>query len=159
MRGAALGSLAGRVEIGLAAAIAAAAVSIAIARGALPPAGRSRTALPAPAWELPLRMAVTALLIVALTMAGSRFGPTVAGMLAALPTLASVLAVFTHARHGVDALLGLLRGMLGGMVAFAAFCAVVALLVDRQGSQWRSPRRRSPPWRSRRGLAPVRTAG
>ena len=78
-------------------------------------------------------MAATALLIVALTMAGSRFGPTVAGVLAALPTLASVLAVFTHARHGADALLGLLRGMLGGMVAFAAFCVVVALLVDRAG--------------------------
>jgi hypothetical protein len=130
---AALGTLAGRAEVGLAAGVVMAAVSIAAARAALPRTAGWHPAPPLPAWELPLRMAATGLLIVLLTAAGSRFGPTVAGVLAALPTLASVLAVFTHSRHGADALLGLLRGMLGGMVAFAAFCAVVGLLVDRAG--------------------------
>ena len=130
---AALGTLAGGAELGLAAAVAAAAASIVAARAALPPPAESRPSLPLPAWEPPVRMGATVLLIVGLTAAGSRFGPTVAGVLAALPTLASVLAVFTHARHGADALLGLLRGMLGGMVAFAAFCVVVGLLVDRTG--------------------------
>jgi uncharacterized membrane protein (GlpM family) len=130
---AAAGTLAGRAELGLALAAAAAAASIAAARAGLPAAAQARPSLPLPAWELPLRMGATALLIVLITLAGNRFGPTVAGVLAALPTLASVLAVFTHARHGPDAALRLLRGTLGGMVAFAAFCVVVGLLVDRAG--------------------------
>lgn len=78
-------------------------------------------------------MALTALLIVLLSAAASRFGPVVAGILAALPTLASVLAVSTHRCHGHDALLDLLRGMVGGIVAFATFCAIVGGLVDHAG--------------------------
>ena len=65
--------------------------------------------------ELPVRMAFTALLIVLLSLAADRFGPIAAGILSALPTLASVLAVSTHRRHGRDAVLGLLRGMVGGI--------------------------------------------
>ena len=78
-------------------------------------------------------MALTAVLIVLLTAAADRFGAIAAGILSALPTLASVLAVFTHRRDGRDALLALLRGMVGGIVAFAAFCAIVGGLVDRVG--------------------------
>jgi hypothetical protein len=127
-----LGTLAGRVEVGVLGALAVAGGSLALAHSAIPPGSTAR-APELPAWELPLRMACTALLIVALTGAAERFGPAVAGVLAALPTLASVLAVFTHLRHGRDALFGFLRGMLTGMGAFVAFCAVVAVLVDRTG--------------------------
>jgi hypothetical protein len=70
---------------------------------------------------------------VGLTLAGERFGPTVAGILAALPTLASVLAVFTHARHGNDALVALLHGMLGGLAGFVSFCALIGLLIEPAG--------------------------
>jgi hypothetical protein len=128
-----LGAVAGQVEVGLLGAAAAAVLSIVAARFGLPVRGQVPDAARLPCWELPVRMALTALLIVALTAAGDRFGPTVAGGLAALPTLASVLAVFTHSRHGRDALLDLLRGMLGGMAAFVAFCAVIGGLVDRAG--------------------------
>jgi hypothetical protein len=127
-----LGTLAGRVEVGVVGALAVAGVSLALAHAAIPPGAAARDH-ELPAWELPVRMACTALLIVALTAAAERFGPTVAGLLSALPTLASVLAVFTHLRHGRDALFGSLRGMLIGMGAFVAFCAVVAVLLDRAG--------------------------
>jgi hypothetical protein len=127
-----LGTLAGRIELGAVGALAVAGGSLALARSAIPPGDRA-PARALPRWELPLRMACTALLIVALTGAAERFGPTVAGVLAALPTLASVLAVFTHLRHGREALFGFLRGMITGMGAFVAFCAVVAVLVDRAG--------------------------
>jgi uncharacterized membrane protein len=78
-------------------------------------------------------MAITVALIVGLTMAGERFGPTVAGILAALPSLASVLAVFTHARFGRDALVSMLRGMLGGLAGFVIFCALIAVLIVPAG--------------------------
>jgi hypothetical protein len=130
---AALGVLAGRTEIGLVGALAAAVASLAAARVALPRRRRPSAAPLLPSWELPLRMALTALLILSLSSAGSRFGPTVAGILAALPALASVLAAFTHAHAGSDALLELLCGMLEGMAAFVMFCAVVGLVVEPAG--------------------------
>jgi hypothetical protein len=128
-----LGVLAGRVGGGLPAGLLAAIVSPMLAYAALP---RRRTVVVRacfPRWEMPTRMALTALLIVGLTVAAERRGPTVAGVLAGLPTLASVLAVFTHARHGHDALVAMLRGMLGGLATFVSFCALVALLVEPAG--------------------------
>ena len=130
---AALGALAGRVEAGLLSGLVAATSSLAVALWALP-AGRARAAVVlAPRSELPLRMAVTAAMIVGISAAAGRFGPAVAGALAALPTVASVLAVSTHQQHGADAVLGLLRGMLGGMAAFVLFCALIGLLIEPAG--------------------------
>jgi hypothetical protein len=78
-------------------------------------------------------MVLTAVLVVSLTTAASRLGPVVGGVLAALPALASILAVFTHEQQGAQAVVFLLRGMLSGMAGFVVFCAVVAVLVDRAG--------------------------
>jgi hypothetical protein len=86
-----------------------------------------------PRWDLPLRMVLTAALAVTLTFAASRLGPVVGGVLAALPVLASILAVFTHARYGAAAVAELLRGMLGGMAGFVCFCALVAALAEPAG--------------------------
>jgi hypothetical protein len=128
-----LGMLVGLVGYGLFGALVAAIVAPALAHAALPRGRAIEVRASFPPWEMPARMAVTALLIVGLTVAGERFGPTAAGVLAALPTLASVLAVFTHARHGHDALIAMLRGMLGGLGSFVTFCAVIALLVEPAG--------------------------
>jgi hypothetical protein len=128
-----LGLIAGRLGGGLLAGLVAAVASPALAYAALPRRRQAEARASFPWWETPARMAFTAFLIVALTLAGDRFGPTVAGVLAALPTLASVLAVFTHARHGHDALVAMLRGMLGGLGAFVSFCALIALLVEPAG--------------------------
>ena len=118
---------------GLFGGLLAAIVSPALAYAALPRTREVDVRAWFPRWELPARMALTALLIVGLTVAGERFGPTVAGVLAALPTVASVLAVFTHARHGRDALVAMLRGMLGGLGTFVSFCALIALLAEPAG--------------------------
>jgi len=128
-----LGVLVGLVGYGLFGGLVAAIVAPALAYVALPRGRAVEVRVWFPPWEMPARMAVTALLIVGLTVAGERFGPTAAGVLAALPTLASVLAVFTHARHGHDALIAMLRGMLGGLGSFVTFCAVIALLVEPAG--------------------------
>jgi hypothetical protein len=74
------------------------------------------------------RMVVTLVLVAALSAAASRFGAFAGGVLAALPVLASVLAVATLRSRGPVAAIGLLRGMLAGMGSFVAFCAVIALL-------------------------------
>jgi hypothetical protein len=130
---AALGVLAGHVEAGLLTALTAATLSIALARAALPRRCEAEHVTVLPRWELPARMALTVVLIVGITKASERFGPAVAGILAALPTLASVLAVFTHARFGRGALVSMLRGMLGGLAAFVTFCALIAGLIEPAG--------------------------
>jgi uncharacterized membrane protein (GlpM family) len=123
-------------DAGLSAAMMAAVLSLALARRALPgserpyegsPAARSRG-------DIVVRMALTAALIVLLTVLSDLFGPLVGGMLAALPVLASVLAVFTHRTHGSEATIGLLAGMLTGMTGFVAFCAAIALLAVPMGT-------------------------
>ncbi|MGN6169093.1 MAG: hypothetical protein ACTHQQ_13125 [Solirubrobacteraceae bacterium] len=83
--------------------------------------------------ELPLQMGVTAALVVLLAGASELLGPLVGGVLAGLPVLASVLAVFTHRRNGTLALVDMLHGMLTGMAGFVAFCAVIALTVVPAG--------------------------
>jgi hypothetical protein len=78
-------------------------------------------------------MAVTALLVTLLAAAANYLGPLVGGMLAALPVLASVLAVFCHRESGGVTTVAMLRGMLRGMAGFVAFCEVLALLIRDQG--------------------------
>jgi hypothetical protein len=116
-----LGSPPGVVVAGVALAIAWAAMPArANAAGAV--AVSTRTSLPA-------RMIVTALPVCALSAAADHLGPLIGGVLAALPLLASVMAVFTHRERGPAAAVALLRGMLVGMVGFVAFCHVVAALI------------------------------
>jgi hypothetical protein len=134
---------AGAIGADLAGALAAATVSLVVAHRLLPDAPAASAAEPAldaaqtptlaARWDLPLRMALTALLVAALSAAAAAFGPVAGGILAALPVLASVLAVFTHERHGPAALAELLRGMLRGMAGFVVFCALVAALLERSG--------------------------
>lgn len=79
---------------------------------------------------LPARMAATALLVTVLAAAARALGPLLGGILAALPVLASALAVFTHRQHGGVAVIELLRGMLAGMTGFVAFCELIALTIS-----------------------------
>jgi hypothetical protein len=130
---AAIAALLGGVEADPLVGLMAATVSLAVAYCALPGGEVALIALPAPRWDLPFRMALTAVLVVSLATAASRLGPIVGGLLAALPALASVLAVFTHGQHGSAALTALLRGMISGMAGFVVFCALVAALVERAG--------------------------
>jgi hypothetical protein len=110
-----------------------AALSLTLAYRAMPRGGPDLEPRLSPRWDLPLRMALTSVLVLALVAAADRLGPTAGGILAALPTLASVLAVFTHRQHGAAAVAELLRGMLHGMAGFLVFCVLVAMLVDRAG--------------------------
>jgi hypothetical protein len=122
--------------LGFPAGLGAATISLILAHRAMPRATTDQTAGPLPALtrgDIPLRMVLTALLVGLLATAAGLVGPLVAGMLAALPVLASVLAVFTHRRHGPGALVALLRGMLVGMAGFVGFCAVVGALVVPAG--------------------------
>jgi hypothetical protein len=84
--------------------------------------------------DLVLRMALTAALILVIAAVAGPLGPTAAGVLAALPVLACILATFVHAQHGGVAAVQLLRGMLSGMAGFVVFCLLVAALIATMGA-------------------------
>jgi len=112
------------------AGLLAAAGSLALAWRALP---ATASAASAARGSMPARTVSAALLVALLSAAADAFGPVLGGMLAALPVLACVLAVFTHREQGAAAVIGLLRGMLAGMVAFAIFCQLIGMLIVPYG--------------------------
>jgi hypothetical protein len=81
----------------------------------------------APPWDLPLRMAAAAALVLILTAAADRLGPRLSGLLTPFPVATSVLAVFTHARHGSPDVIRFAGGLLPGLHSFAVFCFVLSV--------------------------------
>jgi hypothetical protein len=96
---------------------------------ALLPRAPAEPAGGAPRFDLLLRAAATAALVLALTGLAGALGPRLSGLLASFPILATVLAAFTHAQEGPAAAAQLLRGFATGLVAFASFCFAVAELL------------------------------
>jgi len=130
------------VVAGLRAVSAGAGTSLALAVAAL---ASTLALLPRPAaggavverrtrWDLPLRGASAAVPVVVVTGLAKTLGPHLSGLLASFPTIAPVMAAFTHAQRGRDEATRLLRGFTVGFFAYAAFCFVVAVAVRPLGT-------------------------
>lgn len=108
-----------------------AVLSLLIALAALP--RQSKTAAPPPNtlpwWDLPARMLVATVFVVALTSAAPVLGARLSGLLSPFPVYAAVLCVFAHRLQGVGPAIGVMRGLLLGLFSFAAFFAALALLL------------------------------
>jgi hypothetical protein len=65
-----------------------------------------------PAWELPIRVLATVLLILTLTSFATVLGPRVAGALSTYPVIISVLGAFSHRRYGPNATVAMLHGLI-----------------------------------------------
>ena len=93
----------------------------------LMPAGASRAA-PATSsrWDVPLRMAVATAVVLAVTAAAPILGAGTSGLLAMLPIMGTVLAVFAHRAGGASDGIAIQRGILSGLFGTAAFLAVIA---------------------------------
>jgi hypothetical protein len=92
--------------------------------GAVPlaPPGQSGTGQ---AFDLPLRMAATALLVLSLTGLAHALGPSWSGVLTPFPVATAVLAGFAQWRQGPDSAARFLSGSLMGMFGFSSFCLVL----------------------------------
>jgi hypothetical protein len=108
-------------------------VLIAAAIPATPP-----TIAPAhrPRWDLPARMLVATGIVITLTSAAGRLGPTWTGLLSPFPVFALVLGVFTHRAQGPGAAARLLRGIVLGSLAHAAMFVLLASLLVRWSLAW-----------------------
>jgi hypothetical protein len=86
-----------------------------------------------PDWDIPARMVAATALVIALTEAAPLLGPRVAGLVTPFPLYATVLAVFSHRSQGTESAVGVLRGLLLGLFAFAGFFVTFALLLETRG--------------------------
>ena len=122
-----------RVRVPATAALLVALASIVLAQLLLPRAG-SHAAGARPAWDLPLRVIASMLLVVAVTALAERLGPTLSGALTPFPVAISILLAFSHAQQGSAAAISFLRGFVPGMWSFAAFCYVLSIAVVPLGT-------------------------
>jgi hypothetical protein len=100
----------------------------------LMPAERPHTvAADASAWDLPVRMAVSTALVLGITSAAPLLGPFTSGLLTAFPLYGTVLAVFAQREAGPSAGIAVMRGLIAGAFAFAAFFLVIATTLPTLG--------------------------
>ncbi|GAA4450043.1 hypothetical protein GCM10023189_10080 [Nibrella saemangeumensis] len=72
-------------------------------------------------FDIPLRMLVATLFVVAVTWLANTLGPAWSGILTPFPIMTSVLAIFTHHLQGSGAAILILRGLLIGVLGFTTF--------------------------------------
>jgi hypothetical protein len=110
-------------------------VAIAVGLALLPrPVPGARAPAVPPAWDLPLRAACAAALVLTLTAISGWLGPQLSGLLAPFPIITTVLATFTHVQRGAQETLRLLRGMMAGFGAYALFCFTLATSLRSLGT-------------------------
>jgi uncharacterized membrane protein (GlpM family) len=113
---------------GLAALASASLVPLALPRTE----GGSPSSVPS-AWDLPIRMLATVLLILSVTGLAKALGPAWSGLLAAFPIASSVLAGFARISNGPSGPAALLRGTLIGNFSFGTFCVVLVYALPLYG--------------------------
>jgi hypothetical protein len=86
-----------------------------------------------PPWDLPARMLVATAFVIALTAVAGALGARLTGLLAPFPLYAAILTVFAHSLDGAAAAGSVLRGLLIGLIAFAAFFLVLAATLSTAG--------------------------
>jgi hypothetical protein len=120
------------VSLPLGVALAIAGVALLIGLACLPRPGEAiRVPATPPAWDLPVRALCAMALVLTLTAVAGWLGPQLSGLLAPFPIITTVLATFTHAQHGTEQLVRLLRGLVSGFGAFALFCFTLAVSLNR----------------------------
>lgn len=98
-----------------------------------PKGERRRVTTPA-WWDLPLRMACVTAVVLAITSLSGVLGPRMAGLVAPLQVIATIVALFTHRAEGGAAAAHFLRGVVQGSFAFAGFFLVLALALPVWGA-------------------------
>jgi hypothetical protein len=84
-------------------------------------------------WDVPVRMAVATSVVLGVTAAAPFLGTGPSGLLAMLPIMGTILAVFAHRAGGTSDGIAVQRGILSGLFGTAAYLAVVAGSIEHLG--------------------------
>jgi hypothetical protein len=108
------------------------AVALVVAIRLVPDPGATAS-VALPRWDLPARMVLATVLVLAITSAASVLGSRLSGLLATIPLYASILAAFGFAQIGASAAINVWRGLLFGLFGFGAFYLVIAASLESLG--------------------------
>ncbi|WP_304233012.1 hypothetical protein [Jiulongibacter sediminis] len=87
-------------------------------------------------FDIPLRMIMITVFVVALTYFAKLLGPTWSGILTPFPVMTATLAVFVHIGQGMHQVRLTLVGMFTGVVGFATFLVSLVYLIPAFGIGW-----------------------
>ena len=79
-----------------------------------------------PRWDMPARIVVSTGMLLAITIAAPKLGPTATGILAPIPVIAWPLTVFSHVQQGRPEAVMAIRGNVQTSIGLLAFFIVVA---------------------------------
>ena len=89
-----------------------------------------------PWWDIPMRMAATAVLVGIITLSANMLGPEVIGIVSTYPVILTVLSTFMHAQWGWLPVVHLARGMALSLLSFVMFFLVLGLTAESLGLVW-----------------------
>ena len=78
-------------------------------------------------WDLPARIGIATTFVIVLTSVANMLGPQLSGLISTFPIFGVLFAVFTHFQLGPQAASNLLRGIVLGSLAYAAFFLTVGV--------------------------------
>lgn len=87
-----------------------------------------------PVWDLPLRMVIATAFVLVITTFAELLGPQLSGLLAPFPVFTIVLAAFTHQQAGIPNATKLLRNIVLGTLASAAFFVATSSAMSALGA-------------------------
>ncbi|MEI7613414.1 MAG: hypothetical protein WCK63_10920 [Betaproteobacteria bacterium] len=89
--------------------------------------------IPTPRWDLTARIVTSTCFVILLTTMADHLGAQLSGLISPFPVFSVVFASFTHSQSGPLAAANLLRGVVWGSGAYAAFFLIVATLISPLG--------------------------
>lgn len=107
--------------------------SLAAAIPLMPPTSSGRVFADLPRWDIPARMVIATLFVLALTELAPLLGPLLTGLLAPYPLYATILTTFAQAQQGARSAARTLRGLLFGLFAFVGFFLALAFGLEPLG--------------------------
>ena len=121
------------VKVNLLVSLLMALASFVIAQRILPSQSKTAPVPEHPARDLLLRMAAALGLVFALTSMADWLGPTLSGFLTPFPVATAIIAAFTQAERGPDAVIAYFHGFVPALNSFAVFCFVFASVLKSAG--------------------------
>jgi hypothetical protein len=119
------------IELGAAAAVAAACLVITYLLLPRPLTDARPMALPW--WDIPARMLATLVLVGGISIGADALGPQLSGIVSTYPAIVTVIGSFTHRQWGRDAVRHMLRGLALSLLAFVAFFLTVGATLAEVG--------------------------
>ena len=119
----------GRASVAILVSLVAIAIMALLTRHVGPTLSEDRL----PHWDLPARLTASTAMVLAITAAAPRLGPTLSGVLSPMPVISWPLIIFSHVQGGRSDALAAIRGTAAGALGILVFYIIVAHFLADHG--------------------------